>query len=121
MKTLVNTVDHSLQFSAVEELGQRLGVDAATLLDLIGIPERTRFRRRHDGFLKPDEADRLLRVARVFGEAIRVFGSEGKAAAWLKTPSPLFEDSAPLSYLDSDAGAHAVNEEIVRIDFGDFA
>ena len=100
---------------------KRLGVDAARLLDLIGIPERTRSRRRHDGFLKSDEADRLLRVARVFGEAIRVFGSDEKAARWLKTPNALFEDRAPLGYLDSDAGAHAVSEEIVRIDFGDFA
>jgi putative toxin-antitoxin system antitoxin component (TIGR02293 family) len=108
-------------FSSVEHLGNRLGVDGSSLLDLIGIPQRTRFRRRHDGVLKPDEADRLLRIARVFGEAIRVFGSEAKAALWLKTPSPLFEDSAPLGYLDSDAGAHVVSEEIVRIDFGDFA
>jgi putative toxin-antitoxin system antitoxin component (TIGR02293 family) len=113
--------NRSVQFSAVEQLADRMGLDAASLLDLIGIPERTRFRRRHEGLLKTDEADRLLRVARVFGEAIRVFGSEGKAAAWLKTPSPLFEDSAPLSCLDSDAGAHVVSEEIVRIDFGDFA
>jgi putative toxin-antitoxin system antitoxin component (TIGR02293 family) len=108
-------------FSSVEDLGKRLGVEASRLLDLINIPERTRARRRHEGFLKADEADRLLRVARVFGEAIRVFGSESKAAAWLKTPSPFFENSAPIGYLDSDAGAHTVSEEIVRIDFGDFA
>ena len=94
---------------------------SANLLALMGIPERTRSRRRHEGFLKPDEADRLLRIGRVFEEAIRVFGSEEKAAGWLKTPSPVFEDSAPLAYLVSDAGAQAVSEEIVRIDFGDFA
>jgi putative toxin-antitoxin system antitoxin component (TIGR02293 family) len=111
----------SVPFSSVQHLANRLDVDASTILDLIGIPERTRARRRHEGLLKADEADRLLRVARVFGEAIRAFGSESKAAAWLKTPSPFFEDSAPLRYLDSDAGAHAVSEEIVRIDFGDFA
>ena len=139
MKTLVNAVEligtkpaaapgqliefrqRSVQVSSVEHLGKRLGVDTATLLDLMGIPERTRARRRHEGFFKADEADRLLRIARVFAEAIRVFGSEGKAANWLKTPSPLFEDTAPLSWLDSDGGAHAVSEEIVRIDFGDFA
>jgi putative toxin-antitoxin system antitoxin component (TIGR02293 family) len=121
MKTIANPVDHSVRFSAVEQLGKRLGVDADTLLDLIGIPERTRFRRRHDGFLKPDEADRLKRISRVFGEAVRVFGSEAKAALWLKTPSPLLKDSAPLRYLDSDAGAQTVSEEIIRIDFGDFA
>jgi putative toxin-antitoxin system antitoxin component (TIGR02293 family) len=105
----------------MEHLAKRLDVDASTLLDLIGIPQRTRSRRRQQGYLKADEADRLLRIARIFGEAIRVFGSEEKARLWLKTPSPLFEDSPPLTWLDSDGGAHAVSEELVRIDFGDFA
>jgi putative toxin-antitoxin system antitoxin component (TIGR02293 family) len=109
------------QFSSVEHLGKRLGVDSSTLLDLIGIPERTRSRRRHDGLLKPAEADRLRRIARVFEEAVRVFGSEEKAARWLKTPGPLFEDRTPIGCLDSDGGAHAVTEELIRIDFGDFA
>ena len=86
----------------------------------MGIPQRTRSRRR-DGLLKADEADRLLRIARVFAEAIRVFGSEENARFWLKTPAPLFEDSAPLTSLDSNSGAHAETEELVRIDFGDFA
>lgn len=139
MKTLVDAVDLigakspspagrpldvklcTIQFSSVEHLGKRLRVDASTLLDLMGIPQRTRSRRRHEGALKADEADRLLRIARIFGDAIRVFGSEEKAQHWLKTPSPLFEGSSPLSYLDSDGGAHAVSEELVRIDFGDFA
>jgi putative toxin-antitoxin system antitoxin component (TIGR02293 family) len=123
MKTLDNAVEPiaTAHFSSVEQLGKRIGVEASTLLDLMGIPERTRARRRHEGVLKTDEADRLLRIARVFGEALRVFGSEEKAALWLKTPSPQFAESAPLTYLDSDAGAHAVSEEIVRIDFGDFA
>ena len=129
MKALTSTIERietnsptgQLHFAAVEQLGKRLGIDTTDILNLVGIPGRTRSRRRHDGFFKPDEADRLLRVARVFGEAVRVFGSEEKAALWLKTPSPLFGGRAPLSYLDSDGGAHAVSEEIVRIDFGDFA
>jgi putative toxin-antitoxin system antitoxin component (TIGR02293 family) len=118
---VVEFQQRSVHVSAVEHLGKRLGVDASTLLALMGIPERTRARRRHEGFFKAAEADRLLRIARVFAEAIRVFGSEEKAALWLNTPSPLFQDSAPLTWLDSDGGAYAVREEIVRIDFGDFA
>ena len=117
----VDVKRHPIHFSSVERLGEHLRVDASTLLDLMGIPQRTRSRRRHDGILKTDEADRLLRIARIFGEAVRVFGSEEKAQHWLKAPSALFEGSSPLSYLDSDGGAHAVGEELVRIDFGDFA
>jgi putative toxin-antitoxin system antitoxin component (TIGR02293 family) len=118
---VIEFTQRSVHVSSVEHLGKRLGVDSSTLLDLMGIPGRTRARRRNEGFFKADEADRLLRIARVFAEAIRVFGSEEKAALWLKTPSPLFENTSPLSWLDSDGGAHAVSQEIVRIDFGDFA
>jgi putative toxin-antitoxin system antitoxin component (TIGR02293 family) len=110
----MKTLPHPAQFSSVEHLAKRLGVEASILLDLIGIPERTRSRRRHDGVLKPAEADRLHRIA-------RVFGSEEKAALWLKTPSPLFQDEGPIGCLDSDGGAHAVSEQLIRIDFGDFA
>jgi putative toxin-antitoxin system antitoxin component (TIGR02293 family) len=117
----VDVKRHPIHFSSVERLGKHLRVDASTLLDLMGIPQRTRSRRRHDGILKADEADRLLRIARIFGEAVRILGSEDKAQHWLKASSPLFEGASPLSYLDSDGGAHAVGEELVRIDFGDFA
>lgn len=103
-----------MPLTSLEHLGNRLGVDASTVLDLIGVPERTHSRRRHEGFLKRDEADRLLRIE-------RVFGSEERAAHWLKIPSPMLGDCAPLSLLDSDAGAYAVSEELIRIDFGDFA
>jgi putative toxin-antitoxin system antitoxin component (TIGR02293 family) len=117
----IETKRDPVDFTSVEHLARRLSVDVSTILDLMGIPQRTRSRRRQDGLLKADEADRLLRIGRVFGEAIRVFGSEEKARLWLKTPTPLFEDSAPLTWLNSDGGAHAVSEELVRIDFGDFA
>ena len=111
----------SVPFSAVLHLSAKLGVEVAVLLAIVGIPERTGTRRRQEGFLKADEADRLLRVARVFEEAVRVFGTEEKAARWLNTVSPVLYGVAPLELLDSDAGAQTVSEELVRIDFGDFA
>lgn len=111
----------SVPFSAVLHLSARLGVASPVLLEVIGIPERTSTRRRQEGFLKTDEADRLLRVARIFEEAVRVFGTEAKAARWLNTVSPLLYGVTPLSLLDSDAGTQAVSGELVRIDFGDFA
>jgi putative toxin-antitoxin system antitoxin component (TIGR02293 family) len=111
----------TVPWSAVDHLSSRLGVAPSVLVELIGLAERTALRRQKEGFLKPDEADRLLRVGRVFEESVRVFGSEEKAAKWLGTPSIVFERATPLSLLDCDAGAQAVSEELIRIDFGDFA
>jgi putative toxin-antitoxin system antitoxin component (TIGR02293 family) len=119
--TLVEFRPQSVRFSAVAELSGKLGIDPAVLLEVIDIPERTAARRRQEGVLKAAEADRLSRVARVLQEAIRVFGSQEKAARWLKAASPALYRVAPLSLLETDAGTQAVTDELGRIDFGDFA
>lgn len=108
-------------FRAIARIAQSLLIDESRLLRTIGMSGRTALRRRKEGHLKLDEADRLLRVARVVEEAVRVFGSEDKASRWLKTRHPTFGDSAPVDLLDSDAGARCVSDELVRIEYGDFA
>ena len=119
--TLVEVHDDSVPFSSVERVANRLGVESGELLKVIGIAGRTAIRRKAQGYLRAEEADRLLRVARVLEEASRVFGTAEKAATWLRTAHPLLGDWAPYRLLDSDAGAKAVSDELVRIDFGDFA
>lgn len=86
-------------FATVDRLSERLGIPAAEL----------------------DEADRLLRVARIVEVADRVFGSGDKANRWLRTAQPMWNDVCPLALLDSDAGAQSVSDELTRIEFGDFA
>lgn len=116
----VDIGSHSVPWSSVAGFSTRLGIEPAALLRLIGVSERTALRRKAEGYLKPDEADRLLRVGRIYEEATRVLGAEERAAGWLNQPSPFLFDVTPLSLLDSDGGAQAVMEELGRIDYGDF-
>jgi putative toxin-antitoxin system antitoxin component (TIGR02293 family) len=118
---LVRIDPRALPVSSLERLSRKLGIDQRELLQIVGIPERTAARRTREGYLKPDEADRLLRVARVAEEAERVFGSAAKAQHWLKASHPILDEAPPLELLGSDAGAQAVADELVRIDYGDFA
>lgn len=111
----------SLPFIEVERLSAKLTIAPSELLDLIGVSERTANRRRHEGLLHKDEADRLLRVERIFKAAIRVFGSEKKAATWLSIEHPMFHDATPLSVLGTDAGAQSVERELGRIEYGIFS
>jgi putative toxin-antitoxin system antitoxin component (TIGR02293 family) len=111
----------SLPFSDVERLSAKLAISPSDLLDLIGVSERTAARRRNEGLLHKDEADRLMRVHRIFNEAIRVFGTEKKAATWLNRPRPVLGGVTPLSLLDTDAGAWEVTQELGRIDYGIFS
>ena len=118
---LIELRPHSLAWSAIANFSARLGIEPASLLRVIGISERTAIRRRAEGYLKPEEADRLLRVGRIFEEATRILGNEERAAGWLSDPSPVFHNQPPLTFLDSDAGAHEVILELLRIDYGVFA
>lgn len=120
-RRLVELRPGMVSYASVERLGERLGMPALDLLETIGIAARTAARRRQDGALKLDEADRLLRVVRIVEEADRVFGTPEKTNFWLRTPHPVLDHSTPLALLDSDAGAQAVSEELIRIEFGDFA
>lgn len=111
----------TVPWSTVNTFSKRLGIEPPVLLKLIGITERTALRRKAEGFLKPDEADRLLRIGRVLEEATRVFGEESRAAGWLSDRSPIFYNEPPLQYLDSDGGTQAVLQEVGRIEYGLFA
>jgi putative toxin-antitoxin system antitoxin component (TIGR02293 family) len=119
--TLVEVRDGAVPFSSVTALAHILGIEPSKLLAVIGISARTATRRKTEGFLMADEADRLLRVARVVEEAVRVFGTREKASTWLRTSHPMLGEIAPYRLLDSDAGAKTVTDELIRIDFGDFA
>lgn len=118
---LVDIGPRSVPWPTVNGFSKRLGVEPAVLLKLIGITERTALRRKTEGYLKPDEADKLLRIGRVLEEATRVFGEESRAAGWLSDASPMFYDKPPLQFLDSDGGTQAVMQELIRIDYGEFA
>jgi putative toxin-antitoxin system antitoxin component (TIGR02293 family) len=118
---LIEVRNGMVPFSSVATLASLLRINAADLLAVVGLSPRTATRRKSEGFLMADEADRLLRVARVFEEAIRVLGSQEKASAWLRADHPMLGNLAPYRLLDSDAGAKAVTDELIRIDFGDFA
>jgi putative toxin-antitoxin system antitoxin component (TIGR02293 family) len=106
--------------AAVDHLAAHLGVAPDDLMALLGISGRTSQRRRQQGVLSADESDRLYRVARLFQRATDVFGAEDNAVDWLKRQKPFFEFHAPLELLGSDAGAQAVEQELGRIEYGDF-
>lgn len=118
---LVDLDARTVPFAALSTLAQRIGVTQEELVAVAGISARTAARRKVAQFLKPDEADRVLRIARVVEESARIFGGYEKAGAWLRARHPLLAGEAPFALLGSDAGAKSVSDELIRIDYGDFA
>jgi len=118
---LVKLLGDGVPFAAFQKLCGSLDLTAAQLAGLIQISARTLARRKHEGRLRPDESDRLVRAARIFGRAIDLF--EGDAAAarrWLKRDNPALGGSSPLAMITSEVGAREVDALIGRLEHGVF-
>jgi putative toxin-antitoxin system antitoxin component (TIGR02293 family) len=88
----------------------------------VGINLRTLQRRKAaHGRLDPVASEKVARLARVADTAGRVLGAREAAAEWMKSPNRALGDATPLSLLDTDVGAEAVMDVLVRIESGVFS
>ena len=113
------SVRKGLAYSAFEHLQRNTAIPAAAFAELTGIPQRTLTRRKEQGKLEPEESDRLLRVARVFGRALQLFeGNVDAARTWLTTRQPALGRLTPLELAKTDVGTNEVENLIGRLEFG---
>lgn len=85
---------------------------------VLAIPLRTLTRRKAERRLRPEESDRLVRLARILAQAVDVLGSTEKASQWLQRPNRALGGETPLSLLDTDLGSRQVEEVLGRIEHG---
>ena len=67
------------------------------------------------------ESERVLRLTRVYSEAMQLFGDEKAALEWLGTPADYLHNDFPLTPLqlaESDPGARLVESHIRRTAYG---
>jgi putative toxin-antitoxin system antitoxin component (TIGR02293 family) len=114
-------VEQGLPLATLEEFAAFSGFAMKDLLEVV-IPLRTlKHRRQRQEPLSADESDKLARVARLWGFALKVFGNPDKARRWLTKPKIRFEERTPLSMMHSSAGGDAVEEMLGQIEEGYFA
>lgn len=87
---------------------------------VVGIPARTLARRKSADRLKPDESDRLYRLAEVFARAVDLTGDPESARRWLTGPVRAVGHRAPLDLIDTAAGTRLVLDVIGRLEHGVF-
>ncbi len=104
----------------VEAVDEVLDTGRLTLaeLDRLALPRKTLAHRRMLGRLTPEQSDRLARILRIIEEAEGTFGDPRKAHAWLRRPTALLDNEAPLDRLDTDIGARQVEALLGRIAHG---
>ena len=87
-------------------------------------PETTvRRRLKENARFSEAESERLIRLARVYAEAVELFGDETAALNWLNTPQAFIPGDAPISPLwlaAKDSGARLVEALMRRTAYGIF-
>ncbi len=73
------------------------------------------------GVLSQHQSDRLARIAILIAKARETFGSEEKAAHWLRRPTDVFNGDAPMFHADTTFGWSTVLAHLAKIDWGDTA
>ena len=107
-----------LPYGVLEALSSAYDLDLRSLAVVLRIPPRTLARRRQERRLRPDESDRLFRVARIAAFAEQSLGARDRAARWLKRPNRALGNAVPLDHLDTDLGARQVEDVLGRISHG---
>lgn len=108
----VSALDHLLA-----GLGEWIG-SAADVYRVVGSARTLQRKRAHHTILSADESDRLARLARLLVRAEEAVGDVEKAHRWLGQPNRALGGQRPVSLLDSDAGALAVERVLGRMEHG---
>jgi putative toxin-antitoxin system antitoxin component (TIGR02293 family) len=118
LEGLRDQVRAGLPYGSLEAAADRLHLERDEISDLLMLPQRTLSRRKKGHRLRPDESDRLFRLARVVAHAVEVLGSWEKATRWLRRPNRALGSAVPLEFLDTDAGARRVEQLLGRVEHG---
>ncbi len=110
-----STVKEGLPREAFDRIKGAIGTSSEELALVTEIPPRTIARRKR---FKPDESERLLRVASAFQRTLELFQDIDKARKWFTTSKVALGGLSPLKCCDTEAGCREVENLLGRLDEG---
>ena len=111
-------VAKGLPFKELETLQEEVDLPLDRLAQHLGLARATLHRRKTSGHLNAEESDKVLRYARLLGQAAKVFGGVKGGREWLKSPQHGLAGAVPLAFAATEVGAREVESLIGRIDHG---
>ncbi len=115
---VIRVVQEGLDFAELEALREQLDLPLDRLAGQLGLARATLHRRKTSGRLTTNESDKVLRFARLLGQAVQLFGGIEDARRWLKAPQRGLGGAVPLDYAQTETGAREVENLLGRIDYG---
>lgn len=114
---LVKVIQAGLPMKELEDLQVSLDVPMEKLASTLGISKATLHRRKGSGKLAAGESDRVVRFARLLGQAAKVFGDIEDAKQWLNSSQFGLGGAVPLDYAQTEVGAREVENLLGRIEY----
>ncbi len=115
---LIQSLKAGLPVQELDDLRGHLDLPMERLAPMLGISKATLHRRKISGRLDPAESDRVVRFARLLGQAVEVLESVANARLWLTAPQAGLGGAVPLEYAETEVGAREVEDLLTRIEYG---
>jgi putative toxin-antitoxin system antitoxin component (TIGR02293 family) len=116
---VIEVLKVGLPVKELTDLQTSLAVPTERLAPMLGISKATFHRRKGAGErLGAVESDRVVRFARLLGQAIKVLGGDEDARQWLSSAQFGLGGAVPLDYAKTEVGAREVENLLGRIEHG---
>lgn len=114
----IEVVRKGVAASAVEQAVEYFDVGQKSLLGALRIPVSSFHRKlAKNETLSPSESEKVVRLGEITRRAEETFGSPKAAKEWLTTEN-LALGAAPISLIDTEAGAAQIRRVLGSIDYG---
>jgi putative toxin-antitoxin system antitoxin component (TIGR02293 family) len=117
-RDVVARLRSGLPYGVLEALARDFQLELKELAPILDIPWTTLMRRRRAKRFRPDESDRLYRLAHIVAMATDVLEDKERASRWLRKPNRALGGEVPLRLLDTEVGAREVEATLGRIEHG---
>jgi putative toxin-antitoxin system antitoxin component (TIGR02293 family) len=107
-----------LPYASLEAVMASYRLTRSEVCETLDLSGRTFSRRKNEERLRPDESDRLYRMARVVAKATEVLGDTEKASLWLRRSNRALGGRSPLYLMRTDLGTRQVERDLGRIEHG---
>jgi putative toxin-antitoxin system antitoxin component (TIGR02293 family) len=117
----LETVEAGVPVPTLTNFVAASGIEFKDIYEIV-IPARTlKHRKARKEPLTAGESDRLVRLIRVYDQAVRVFGDKEKALYWLGEAKRRFDGRTAIQMLRTDLSGRMVEEMLGQIYDGMFA
>jgi putative toxin-antitoxin system antitoxin component (TIGR02293 family) len=117
----LEAVEAGVPVATMDNFVAASGMKQKDVLEVV-IPLRTlKHRKARKEPLTLDESDKLVRLIRVYDQAVHVLGEKEKAVYWLSEPKRRFEGRTPIQMMVTGLGTRMVEEMLGQIQHGMFA